>query len=99
MNNLGDELLTEEEAEAPEKEELKKPKAPAKPKALVAVVTAKLARVYKTPSRHADSVATLHRGDEVPITGVAGGNVWVQIGPDQWVPFQFKGKQHLVMKD
>ncbi len=31
MTGAGEELLTEEEAEAPEKKELKKPKAPPKP--------------------------------------------------------------------
>jgi hypothetical protein len=98
--------MTDEENVVEEEEEVAEEEAPAMgmdadvaPADPRARVIKKVTRVYRAPNFDADVVGKLDLGDVVKIMAVSGVNVWVRIGPSQWVPFQAKGKQYLEMED
>ncbi len=103
MSNPGEELLTEEETEEAPQPEEEAPEmtmeADVAPVDARVVVVAKKVRVYRAPSFDADMVGGMKRGDEAKVFAVDGVNVWVRIGPGQWVPFVAKGKRYLEMAE
>lgn len=55
-------------------------------------------RVRSGPGVQYDYLRDLHAGDVVDIQAIEGKEVWVSIGPGQWVALSFNGERHLVLE-
>jgi hypothetical protein len=65
------------------------------PKGLRARVTSAFLRVRSGPGVQYDQVGELHSGDVVEISALDGKEVWVSIGPNQWVAMVYSGERYL----
>jgi lysozyme len=70
--------------------------APAKGK--IARVTSPFLRIRSGPGVQYDQVGELHSGDMVEIAAIDGKEVWVSIGPNQWVAMVYAGERYLKLE-
>ncbi|MFW6115706.1 MAG: GH25 family lysozyme [Chloroflexota bacterium] len=54
--------------------------------------------VRSGPGLNYDHVGDLHEGDVVPVASLAGNDIWIQIAPERWAPFEARGKRYMELE-